>query len=1318
MTQSRDAGKSISKHNFRDVRSASRDARRDAGKDVDKEASKSIPGRRSKRPEACLFVDAAALFESSSRRAIHDRAVSSTAAPGINLAARAEETETYGTNVTGEASPPTPLGPRSLKSEVQKGMKRFIRVAIRIRPFVPREGLEKDCLEMVGQKVVQIDGRQFAFDHVFDGRQDPLDITGGCSAIGVAGDEAAGIDKAGASQRAVFETLGQQLSNNVIQGFNSCLFAFGATGTGKTTSIMGFHRSPEGKGLLPRMVEVLFQHFNEETEKGSKVKVNVSYLEIYNEKVRDLLVPPLIEEKPSAVQKTLSSGQQQHQQQQPQQQMTVRYHPKLGVFVEGLSSPTVESCEACMELVDFGQNMRSMSSTSLNAQSSRSHAVFTFTFERAAKDGNFVQGAMQFIDLAGREQMDAEHGGNRSLAIERAHINKSLFHLSNTISELSRRARKASAKGRYSLPGNETVPSSFASLYRNSKLTMILSHSLSGNCCTAMIATLSPAESSRVENVATLRFASMARDIKTKPQVQQFTPGRKYLVAALQQEITELRKQIPGRKSPGTEVMEQISHLEALAAHYGRGWDDEKNAAQHMALGRRAYLEELSLTMQADKDKMAKEISIRSEEVAQSCFQLGSSEAVGTGAAVAEFLREGGIAKAQCLAEEANGLVGSLGAHWYSAQILLGCPGGTSSGGLAPVICCWARAGPGAVPSLELAWATPAEDFACRVLPAIRADCSSNAKAEAEVAKITRTEETETLSRASSETELPVDLNAMLDRLQEKSSSLLREGLASLVDGPAAPGEAPFVVGELQHLDKVSNKENTRATSSSIHDAVVAAVAAADDYHRCSNSIGNSQKVVSNSKTCGAGTGMQIYPVARSQPSSPAPPLARGVKPNSPSVPVSPLLAGRQGILNHKGATKLASPYLNSRFTPVNSPPLNSRFTPVNSPPVNSPRMGSPVTHPRQSMNSPLQLSRHSPLVSDLVIGKSSVQVPPSPGVSTPRQAFRLLSDGAICKKTTNAVQMPANPGIASPHQVSRLVSDSVIIGRVKKTDANEMPVLASPGVELRSPQQICRLVSDIVIGNSNSLNSIPAPPMDNMCDEKGICPAEPISNPLSCSPPSPQFSVNQIQTSASSPHPQSTIPASPASPKRSQVCTVLRQASNLTVNPPQPLRSSLPASQTQPSSLSPAQLSARPGLPLRLSLPAHLHRGGHSHTPGTPAHDGSHPLAGASRGSPRNWATSASASNSASRLAWTSSQTQYPPRPTNVVSQVSHARDGSRTPSQDGAWTPTLDGYWTPRTLYVPFTGGIATPRSARGTRDHGTGYTVPPSPMLRSRE
>lgn len=278
-----------------------------------------------------------------------------------------------------------------------------------------------------------------------------------------------------ASQADVYEATTKPLLDSVIDGYNATVFAYGATGCGKTHTITGTVQQP---GIIFLTMQELFERVGElSTEKVTEI--SLSYLEIYNETIRDLLAPDAT----------------------PKGGLMLREDSNQAVSVAGLSSHHPRNVEEVMDMIMRGNQLRTMSPTEANATSSRSHAVLQINV--AQKDRNasveepHTMATLSIIDLAGSERASATKNRGERL-LEGANINKSLLALGSCINALCDPRKR------------NHVP------YRNSKLTRLLKFSLGGNCKTVMIVCVSPSSEHFDETQNTLRYANRAKNIQTK----------------------------------------------------------------------------------------------------------------------------------------------------------------------------------------------------------------------------------------------------------------------------------------------------------------------------------------------------------------------------------------------------------------------------------------------------------------------------------------------------------------------------------------------------------------------------------------------------------------------------------------------------------------------------------------------------------------------------------------------------------------------------------------------------------------------------------
>lgn len=275
------------------------------------------------------------------------------------------------------------------------------------------------------------------------------------------------------TQADVYEATTRNLLDSVLDGYNATVFAYGATGCGKTHTITGTVQEP---GVIFLTMQELFERIGEREDKVTEVCL--SYLEIYNETIRDLLVP---------------GGSKQG--------LMLREDANQAVSVAGLSSHRPQNVQEVMDMIVRGNEYRTMSPTEANATSSRSHAVLQINVSQKDRNADVnephTMATLSIIDLAGSERASATKNRGERL-IEGANINKSLLALGGCINALCDPRKR------------NHVP------YRNSKLTRLLKFSLGGNCKTVMIVCVSPSSAHFDETHNTLRYANRAKNIQTK----------------------------------------------------------------------------------------------------------------------------------------------------------------------------------------------------------------------------------------------------------------------------------------------------------------------------------------------------------------------------------------------------------------------------------------------------------------------------------------------------------------------------------------------------------------------------------------------------------------------------------------------------------------------------------------------------------------------------------------------------------------------------------------------------------------------------------
>ncbi|XP_017483991.1 PREDICTED: kinesin-like protein unc-104 isoform X10 [Rhagoletis zephyria] len=386
-----------------------------------------------------------------------------------------------------------------------------VKVAVRVRPFNSREiGRESKCIiEMNGATTAITNPKvppnsseaikRFNFDYSYwsHNPRDPEFST----------------------QEMVYKDIGEEMLQHSFDGYNVCIFAYGQTGAGKSYTMMGKQEEHQ-EGIIPMICKDLFNRIHDTETSELKYSVEVSYMEIYCERVRDLLNPK-------------NKGN-----------LRVREHPLLGPYVEDLSKLAVTDYQDIHDLIDEGNKARTVAATNMNETSSRSHAVFTIFFTQRRHD-NMTDlttekvSKISLVDLAGSERADST-GAKGTRLKEGANINKSLTTLGKVISALAEIASKNKKSKKA-----DFIP------YRDSVLTWLLRENLGGNSKTAMIAAISPADINYDETLSTLRYADRAKQIVCKAIVNEDANAK--LIRELKEEIQKLRDLL---KAEGIEVQE------------------------------------------------------------------------------------------------------------------------------------------------------------------------------------------------------------------------------------------------------------------------------------------------------------------------------------------------------------------------------------------------------------------------------------------------------------------------------------------------------------------------------------------------------------------------------------------------------------------------------------------------------------------------------------------------------------------------------------------------------------------------------------------
>ncbi|KAF4022086.1 hypothetical protein G4228_012950 [Cervus hanglu yarkandensis] len=398
-----------------------------------------------------------------------------------------------------------------------------VKVAVRVRPFNSREmSRESKCIiQMSGSTTTIVNPKQpketpksFSFDYSYWSHTSPEDINY-------------------ASQKQVYRDIGEEMLQHAFEGYNVCIFAYGQTGAGKSYTMMG-KQEKDQQGIIPQargerggacgglrgwdLCEDLFSRINDTTNDNMSYSVEVSYMEIYCERVRDLLNPK-------------NKGN-----------LRVREHPLLGPYVEDLSKLAVTSYNDIQDLMDSGNKARTVAATNMNETSSRSHAVFNiiFTQKRHDAETNITTekvSKISLVDLAGSERADST-GAKGTRLKEGANINKSLTTLGKVISALAEMVGSGLTLD-VCVPQNKKKKKTDFIPYRDSVLTWLLRENLGGNSRTAMVAALSPADINYDETLSTLRYADRAKQIRCNAVINE-DPNNK-LIRELKDEVTRLR---------------------------------------------------------------------------------------------------------------------------------------------------------------------------------------------------------------------------------------------------------------------------------------------------------------------------------------------------------------------------------------------------------------------------------------------------------------------------------------------------------------------------------------------------------------------------------------------------------------------------------------------------------------------------------------------------------------------------------------------------------------------------------------------------------
>ena len=384
------------------------------------------------------------------------------------------------------------------------------------------------------------------------------------------------------TQEEVFETMVRPMVDEALAGFNTTIFAYGQTGTGKTHTMEGDINSEVDAGIVPRSVKAILETLE---ASGSEFTIRVSFLELYNEELQDLLVPP-----------SSSSSSA------PEKKLKLCEDVKKGVVCQNLEEVTVMGKDDIFEILQRGIKQRATAATLCNKNSSRSHSIFTMKImiKECSVDGEEVvrHGQLNLVDLAGSECV-GRSGAKNDRAKEAGSINQSLLTLGRVITAL--------------VDHHGHIP------YRDSKLTRLLQESLGGKAKTCIIATLSPAAMAVEESMSTLDYAHRAKNIKNAPQLNQ-RMTKKVVLKEYCQEIETLRQQLQlTREKNGVYVdPNEYYAMEARIASQETQLLDCESAL-------RMRNDEVKV-LRADKDELGSQLGEAQKALTSTTAQLQSAE--------------------------------------------------------------------------------------------------------------------------------------------------------------------------------------------------------------------------------------------------------------------------------------------------------------------------------------------------------------------------------------------------------------------------------------------------------------------------------------------------------------------------------------------------------------------------------------------------------------------------------------------------------------------------------------------------------------------
>lgn len=440
-----------------------------------------------------------------------------------------------------------------------------VKVVVRCRPMNEKEiaqghqriiemNVKKGTIEITNPSKKEEVPRMFTYDSVYDWNSKQIEL---------------------------YDETFRQLVDSVLEGYNGTIFAYGQTGTGKTFTMEGVRTDPVLRGVIPNSFEHIFTHIAR--TQNQQYLVRSSYLEIYQEDIRDLL----------------SKDQSKR--------LELKERPDTGVYVKDLQSFVCKSVKEIEHVMNVGNQNRAVGATNMNEHSSRSHAIFIITIEcsEPGSDGesHIRVGKLNMVDLAGSERQ-SKTGATGERLKEATKINLSLSALGNVISAL--------------VDGKSThVP------YRDSKLTRLLQDSLGGNARTVMVANIGPASYNFEETITTLRYANRAKNIKNKPKINE--DPKDALLREFQDEIAKLKRELERRGGGGKKAkrrkqrangsVEEDEEIEEEVEESVQSADDKIKTEQAKLEDDKKALQENHTMMAEEKEKFMEEIQKRASQL-------------------------------------------------------------------------------------------------------------------------------------------------------------------------------------------------------------------------------------------------------------------------------------------------------------------------------------------------------------------------------------------------------------------------------------------------------------------------------------------------------------------------------------------------------------------------------------------------------------------------------------------------------------------------------------------------------------------------------